>query len=126
MVSPTLGIPWNNEMDDFSTPGLTNYFGYAPSIANYIAPGKRPMSSMSPTIIHDEKNGVKLAVGGSGGTYIISSVAQTTIRALIFNQTIKVGLFNRGRDRRYSRGRSTGLGSTTSSKKRPNTRREFL
>lgn len=38
-------------MDDFSTPGQSNYYGYAPSKANFIEPGKRPMSSASPTII---------------------------------------------------------------------------
>ncbi|VDK87690.1 unnamed protein product [Litomosoides sigmodontis] len=80
-VSPTLGIVWNNEMDDFSIPGQPNSFGYAPSPANYIRPGKRPLSSMSPT--------VKMVIGASGGSYIISAIAQTVIRNLILNETIK-------------------------------------
>jgi gamma-glutamyltranspeptidase len=41
-------------MDDFSKPDLTNYFGYKPSEKNYIKPGKRPMSSMSPIIVLDK------------------------------------------------------------------------
>jgi gamma-glutamyltranspeptidase len=89
-ISPTLGILWNDEMDDFSTPNVTNAFGFAPSETNFIQPGKRPMSSMSPTIVYDKNNGeVKMVVGGSGGSRIISAVAQTIIRAMLFNQTIK-------------------------------------
>lgn len=62
-------------MDDFSTPGTANYFGVPASPTNYIKPGKRPMSSMSPTIIVNENDDVRLAIGASGGTHIITSVA---------------------------------------------------
>ncbi|VDD94571.1 unnamed protein product [Enterobius vermicularis] len=89
-VSPKLGIVWNNEMDDFSTPGMPNAFKIAPSPANFIQPGKRPMSSMSPTVIFDKRTGkVKMSVGASGGSYIISATAQTIIRSIVFNQTVK-------------------------------------
>ena len=47
------GIVMNNEMDDFSTPGFKNAFGYDPSPENFIVPGKRPMSSSSPSIVFD-------------------------------------------------------------------------
>uniref|UniRef100_A0A0R3S300 Gamma-glutamyltranspeptidase n=1 Tax=Elaeophora elaphi TaxID=1147741 RepID=A0A0R3S300_9BILA len=89
-ISPTLGIVWNNEMDDFSIPGKPNSFGFVPSPANYIEPGKRPLSSMSPMVIYNKDTGkIKMVIGASGGAYIISAIAQTVIRSLIFNQTIK-------------------------------------
>ncbi|KAI6213720.1 hypothetical protein M3Y94_00184700 [Aphelenchoides besseyi] len=89
-ISPTLGILWNDQMDDFSTPGQPNGFGFAPSPANFIAPGKKPMSSMSPAIVYDKRESkVKMVVGASGGSRIISAVAQTVIRTLLFNQTVK-------------------------------------
>ncbi|MCP9260615.1 Gamma-glutamyltranspeptidase 1 [Dirofilaria immitis] len=89
-VSPTLGIIWNNEMDDFSIPVRSNSFGFVPSPTNYIQPGKRPLSSMSPMVIYDKNTGkIKMVIGASGGPIIISAIAQTVIHALIYNETIK-------------------------------------
>ena len=63
-------------MGDFSTPQLTNSFGFVPSEENYIEPEKRPLSSMSPTIIVDQEDNVRLIIGASGGSKIITAVAQ--------------------------------------------------
>ncbi len=78
------GFPLNNEMDDFSSPSGANVYGLRQSEKNLPAPGKRPLSSMSPTII--ERNGVPyLAIGGSGGPRIISAVVQVLLRMLWFD-----------------------------------------
>lgn len=82
------GIIYNNEMDDFSTPGLVNLWGYLPAEANFIEPGKKPLSSMSPTIVTDQNGDVKMVVGGSGGSRIITGVLQTLVRKLYFNMDL--------------------------------------
>lgn len=70
------GIILNDEMDDFSTPGVINAYGIPSSPSNYIKPGKRPLSSTCPCIVLDENGDVKLMVGGAGGSRITTSVAQ--------------------------------------------------
>ena len=82
-MSASTGIVMNNEMDDFSTPGQSNGFGLAPSEANYIEPFKRPLSSMSPTII-TRGGEVVATVGASGGPRIITAVLQTLVRLLMY------------------------------------------
>ncbi|CAD5206532.1 unnamed protein product [Bursaphelenchus okinawaensis] len=91
IVSESTGILWNDEMDDFSLPGHPNYFNIPPSRANYIKPGKRPQSSMSPLVIFDTKTGNSeiLSVGAAGGSTIISGVAGTTMHLLETNLNIK-------------------------------------
>ena len=73
-------------MDDFSMPTANNdgaQFGMPPSPYNFIEPGKRPLSSCTPTII--EKNGkVELVVGGSGGSHIITITLQVRTVHLSF------------------------------------------
>ncbi|EFO90929.1 hypothetical protein CRE_29019 [Caenorhabditis remanei] len=82
------GFIYNNQMDDFSTPGFRNHWGFEPTEANFIQPGRRPMSSMSPTIVFDPNSGeVKMVTGGTGGSKIISAVAQTLVRGLLLGQS---------------------------------------
>lgn len=81
--SRTTGIILNDQMDDFSTPGVVNAYGVPSSPANYIVPGKRPLSSMCPTIVIDRNGDVKLVIGSAGGTRITSAVAYVSIRSSI-------------------------------------------
>ena len=84
MVVPGLGFPLNNEMDDFTTqPGAINAFGLVQSDANLPAPGKRPLSSMTPTIVLDEAGRVRAVLGASGGPRIITGTLQVLIAGLI-------------------------------------------
>jgi gamma-glutamyltranspeptidase/glutathione hydrolase len=84
-----LGFFLNNEMDDFSAkPGVPNMFGLIGAGANSIAPEKRMLSSMTPTIV--EKNGeLWLVVGTPGGSTIITAVAQTILNAYEFNLSMQ-------------------------------------
>jgi len=78
------GFLLNNEMDDFSVkPGVPNMYGAVGTDANAIAPGKRMLSSMTPTIVLD-KGHVYLIVGTPGGTTITTSVFQTIVDILDF------------------------------------------
>ncbi|XP_039292330.1 glutathione hydrolase 1 proenzyme [Nilaparvata lugens] len=88
-VSRSTGILLNNEMDDFSDPNITNFFGIPPSPANYIRPGKRPMSSMCPAVVVNPDGSVRLVVGSAGGTKITTSTAMVAMLNLWFNKTIK-------------------------------------
>lgn len=77
VMVPETGIILNNEMNDFSIPGSSNAFGYVPSPANFIRPGKRPLSSISPTIVeHRTNSSLYLVVGAAGGSRILTSTIQ--------------------------------------------------
>ena len=85
VVSRSTGILLNNEMDDFSVPNETNHYGLAPSAANFIAPRRRPLSSMSPTVVLDANQNpprVVAVAGASGGPRIITAVAQVLLNVL--------------------------------------------
>ena len=84
-----LGIIYNNEMNDFSMPGYNNHYGVPPSPQNYIAPGKRPLSSMTPAIFTNKNSGLPvLAIGGSGGTRITTSTATVVAKVLLMNRDL--------------------------------------
>lgn len=84
-----LGFFLNNEMDDFSAkPGSPNMFGLVGNEANSIAPQKRMLSSMTPTIV--EKNGkLFMVVGTPGGSTIITSVLQTILNVYEYNLSMQ-------------------------------------
>ena len=88
IVVPGTGMLLNNEMADFaSSPGSANAFGLVQGEANKIEPGKRPLSSMSPTIVF-RAGEPWLATGSPGGSVIISTVLQTTLNAMVFDMNI--------------------------------------
>ena len=84
-----LGFFLNNEMDDFSAkPGVPNMFGLIGAQANSIAPEKRMLSSMTPTIVEKEGQ-LWLVVGSPGGATIITAVTQTILNAYEFNMSMQ-------------------------------------
>ncbi len=89
LYSDELGFFFNNQMDDFSIkPGVPNSYGLVGAEANSIAPGKRMLSSMTPTIV--EKDGkLFLVLGTPGGSTIITSVLQTILNVSVFNMGIQ-------------------------------------
>jgi gamma-glutamyltranspeptidase/glutathione hydrolase len=89
------GFVLNNEMDDFaSVPGTANGFGLVQGEANAIAPGKRMLSSMAPTIVTDTAGNVRLVLGAAGGPTIISAVFEELSNVVDFglDATAAVGL----------------------------------
>lgn len=68
--------PTNSNRNDFSIPNITNAFGYRPSPANFIRPGKRPLSSISPTIVEHPHGGLYFVVGAAGGSRITTATIQ--------------------------------------------------
>lgn len=83
-VAEGTGVLLNNEMDDFSSkPGVANAFGLVGGEANAIAPGKRPLSSMTPAIVF-RAGKPWLVTGSPGGSRIITTVLQTIVNAIDF------------------------------------------
>jgi len=88
VVVPGTGILLNNEMDDFSAdPGAPNAYGLIQGEANAIAPGKIPLSSMSPTLVF-KGDQLWLVVGSPGGPRIITSVLQTIVNIIDFRMSL--------------------------------------
>lgn len=89
MMAENTGFFLNNEMDDFATqPGVANKFNLVQQDANAIQSGKRPLSSMTPTIVmHD--NHVFMIIGSPGGPRIITAVLLTLLNVLDYGMTIQ-------------------------------------
>ena len=82
IVVPGTGILLNNEMDDFAAaPGALNSYGLVGSEANAIAPGKRPLSSMTPTLVFKDGEAF-MAIGAPGGARIITAVLQVLLNVI--------------------------------------------
>lgn len=77
VMVPETGVILNDEMNDFSIPGSSNAFGYIPSPANFVRPGKRPLSSISPTIVETPDGHFYYATGAAGGSRIITATLQS-------------------------------------------------
>ncbi|MFN7501695.1 MAG: gamma-glutamyltransferase [Dolichospermum sp.] len=93
IVTPGTGIVLNNEMDDFAVaPGVPNAFGLVGKEANSIAPKKTPLSSMTPTII-TENNRLRMVVGASGGSTIITQVLQIILNVLESKMDVGTAIF---------------------------------
>jgi gamma-glutamyltranspeptidase/glutathione hydrolase len=84
------GFLLNNEMDDFAVQsGIPNMFGLVGGAANAIAPKKRPLSSMAPTVLRDGGHANVMVLGSPGGPRIITAVAQVLLRTLVLGQTLE-------------------------------------
>ncbi len=89
VMVPGTGVMLNNQMDDFSiSPGVPNAFGLVGSEANAIAPNKRPLSSMSPTIVLEKDGTPFLTCGAAGGPKIINATLQNIVRCIDLNESI--------------------------------------
>lgn len=88
IVAGSSGILLNNEMDDFSArPGTPNVYGLVGGEANAVQPGKRPLSSMSPTIVAKEGK-TWLVTGSPGGSRIITTVLQMVVNSIDFGMNV--------------------------------------
>jgi gamma-glutamyltranspeptidase/glutathione hydrolase/leukotriene-C4 hydrolase len=87
VLSEQTGILYNDQMDDFSIPNATNAYSLPPTEANFIQPGKRPLSSMTPTMVH--KNGkFYVTLGGSGGPFILTATMQSLLNIIDFDMDV--------------------------------------
>jgi len=83
LVAGKTGVLLNDQIDDFSlTPGVPNAFGLIGNEQNAVAPKKRPLSSMTPTIAIDGDGRVRVVVGAAGGPTIISATAQVLLNVV--------------------------------------------
>lgn len=89
LVAAGTGIVMNNEMDDFtSKPGVPNQFGLVQGAANAVAPGKTPLSSMSPTIVTKDGH-VAMVIGSPGGSRIITITLEAISNMIDYGMTVQ-------------------------------------
>jgi gamma-glutamyltranspeptidase/glutathione hydrolase len=92
MVAGESGIVLNDGMDDFSAqPGVPNAFGLVGAFANAIAPGKRPLSSMTPMLVTKD-GAVELCVGAAGGPRILSATVETIVNVIDFGLDVQAAI----------------------------------
>ena len=92
VIVPGTGVVLNDEMDDFAVaPGVPNAFKLVGAEANAVAPGKRPLSSMSPTIVLRDGKPF-LSVGAAGGPTIITQTLQAIVNVIDFNMDVTTAL----------------------------------
>ena len=95
IVVPGTGILLNNEMDDFTAKvGVANVFGLVQGEANTVAPNKRPLSSMTPTIVLDKDGKPFLATGSPGGSRIITTTLQVILNIIDYNMNLQSAVNN--------------------------------
>lgn len=82
----------NNEMNDFSIPNVTNAFGFVPNPVNYVRPGKRPLSSITPVIVEYPDGSLYISTGAAGGSRIITATIQSLWHVLDHNMTMPEAL----------------------------------
>jgi gamma-glutamyltranspeptidase/glutathione hydrolase len=87
---PGTGVLLNNEMDDFTVKiGVPNMYGLVQGEANAIAPGKRPLSSMSPTIVSNAEGKPVMVVGTPGGSRIITAVLHSIVNVIDYGMNVQ-------------------------------------
>ncbi|TVY55327.1 Glutathione hydrolase proenzyme, partial [Lachnellula suecica] len=95
LVVPETGVVMNNEMNDFSIPGVRNAFGFVPSPINYIRPHKRPLSSVSPLIVEHPNGTLYLSIGAAGGSRIPTATVQGVWHVLDHGMGVREALEER-------------------------------
>jgi gamma-glutamyltranspeptidase / glutathione hydrolase len=89
-MAPGAGLLLNNELDDFAIqPDAPNLYGLVGGEANVIQPRKRPLSSMTPTVLRDGGHTVSLVLGSPGGPRIITAVIGVVLRTVVFGESLE-------------------------------------
>eukprot|EP00118_Oscarella_pearsei_P022753 m.266115 g.266115 ORF g.266115 m.266115 type:complete len:595 (+) comp40498_c2_seq1:194-1978(+) len=90
--SPSTGLIYNDEMFDFSTPGVPDIWGLPPDPRNFVKPGKQPQSSTCPSVLIDSNGDVAMVIGGSGGSRITTAVGLAVTKYYIFQKSLEMAI----------------------------------